>query len=71
MPKSIYTSRRTLLPSDRVFLLQFRYDGGDLSQFFAGRVEHTATGKVTLFNTESELIEWVKKVLDYRTGSKS
>jgi hypothetical protein len=71
MPKSLSTSGHTRLPSDRVFLLQFRYDNGDISHFFAGRAEHIATGRTTRFNTESELIEWVKKVLEHRTGSKN
>jgi len=52
-----------LLP-ERAFVVEFRLDAG-----FAGRVEHIVSGRATRFESEGELLAFVRAVLDPRTAS--
>ena len=51
------------LPSNRVFVVQFRTQPPGGSAGYAGRVEHLVSGRVTRFHSLEELLAFMTRVL--------
>jgi hypothetical protein len=51
------------LPTNRAFVVQFRYQSPEASLFWEGRVEHLASGHVGRFHSAEELLAFLARVL--------
>ena len=51
------------LPSNRVFVVQFRVHPPVVPAGYAGRVEHLASGQVVRFHSLEELLAFMVRVL--------
>ena len=51
------------LPSDRVFVVQFRRQPSGAPSGYAGRVEHLVSGQVARFHSLEELLAFMTRVL--------
>jgi hypothetical protein len=47
----------------RAFVVQFREDGASRRTRFAGRIEHTVSGRAARFHSQKELIDFFVRVL--------
>ena len=59
----------TSLPSTRAFLVQLQQNSGESGQGFAGRVEHVTSGCSIRFQSEEELINWIRQFLGEQQNS--
>jgi hypothetical protein len=51
------------LPSDRVFVVQFRRQPAGVATGYDGRVEHLVSGQVARFHSLEELLAFMTRVL--------
>jgi hypothetical protein len=51
------------LPSDRVFVVQFRAQSAGASSSYDGRIEHLVSGQVARFQSLEELLSFMIRVL--------
>jgi hypothetical protein len=51
------------LPSNRVFVVQFRSQPTEVSSSYDGRVEHMVSGQVTRFHSLEDLLAFIVSVL--------
>ena len=51
------------LPSNRVFVVQFRRQPPEAPSGYDGRVEHLASGQVARFHSLEELLAFMRRVL--------
>ena len=51
------------LPSDRVFVVQFRHQPSGAPAGYNGRVEHLVSGRVARFHSLEELLAFMRRVL--------
>jgi hypothetical protein len=51
------------LPSNRVFVVQFRTQPAGVSSFYDGRVEHIVSGQVVRFHSLEELLGFMIRML--------
>lgn len=51
------------LPTNRAFVVQFRYQPPDVPLFWEGRVEHLVSGHMARFHTAVELLEFLAREL--------
>ena len=51
------------LPTNRVFVVQFRAQPTGVSSFYDGRIEHMVSGQVTRFHSLEELLGFMVSVL--------
>ena len=51
------------LPTDRVFVVQFRAQPTGVSSSYDGRIEHMVSGQVTRFHSLEELLGFMVSVL--------
>lgn len=57
------SKQESSLPSDRAFVIQFRSSIEAEEGEFAGRAEHLASGQMIRFQTQEELLSFIKKML--------
>ena len=57
------TSSQPSLPSNRVFVVQFRRHSPGAPADYAGRVEHLVSGEVARFHSLEELLAFMLRVL--------
>lgn len=60
---NVQPPEKTALPANRAFIVQFAPAKGDGSLVFKGRIEHIVSGQVAIFSNESELQEFIQKLL--------
>ncbi len=51
------------LPTNRVFVVQFRTPPPGASSYYDGRVEHLVSGAVARFHSLEELLAFMRRVL--------
>jgi len=57
------TSSQPSLPSNRVFVVQFRLQPAEASSRYDGRVEHLVSGQVARFHSLEELLACMIRML--------
>src|SRR5262245_41344809 len=57
------SKQESSLPPDRAFVIQFRSGGGPEETGLRGRVEHLTSCEMTHFQTQEELLSFIKKIL--------
>jgi len=55
--------RRSPLPTNRAFVLQFRAEADVQQGRFDGRIEHVVSGQTAHFHSLEELVEFLTQVL--------
>ena len=60
---SIVPPSQPSLPSNRVFVVQFRAQSTEASSSYDGRVEHLVSGQVARFHSLDELLAFMVSVL--------
>jgi hypothetical protein len=61
--ESPMTSSQPSLPSNRVFVVQFRVQPPEAASRYDGRVEHLVSGEVVRFHSLEELLAFMTRVL--------
>lgn len=68
MPKAFKSDdRRPALPSDHVFVVQFRARSRAHRLAAAGRIQHLRTGEATHFDSPEQLLAFTRRVLRSRS----
>jgi hypothetical protein len=62
--ESPMASSQSSLPTNRVFVVQFRTPSPGAPARYDGRVEHLVSGQVARFHTLEELLAFMIRVLD-------
>jgi len=57
------TSSQPSLPSNRVFVVQFRLQPAEAPSCYDGRVEHLVSGQVARFHSLEELLAFMIRML--------
>ena len=55
---------RAPLPPSRAFVVQMRADAAPTDGTFTGRVEHMTSGAAARFETVTQLVEFIRTVID-------
>jgi hypothetical protein len=58
------TQPHATLPTDRAFVVQFRFQPTDIPLSWEGRVEHLTSGQVLRFHSPEELLAFLARVLN-------